>query len=120
VLDACLAQDATSKVALETLVKEDLVVLAGEIKTGAVVDYEQVVGLERVTNPLLTPAVNDNRVRNPPETAVAPQMMIGSQTLEAPILGRQRNLEGRTRRRRSLFDAGGMIEQHGVFSCRSK
>jgi S-adenosylmethionine synthetase len=42
VLDACLAQDPTSKVALETLVKEDLVVLAGEIKTGATVDYEQV------------------------------------------------------------------------------
>ncbi len=42
VLDACLAVDPTSKVALETLVKEDLVVLAGEIKTGAQVDYEQV------------------------------------------------------------------------------
>ena len=32
----------------------------------------QVVGLERMTNPLLTPAVNDNRVRNPPEAAIAP------------------------------------------------
>ncbi len=42
VLDACLAIDPTSKVALETLVKEDLVVLAGEIKTSAQVDYEQV------------------------------------------------------------------------------
>ena len=30
-LDACLSQDPTSKVAVETLVKEDLVVLAGEI-----------------------------------------------------------------------------------------
>jgi S-adenosylmethionine synthetase len=42
VLDACLSQDPSSKVALETLVKEDLVVLAGEIKTSATVDYEQV------------------------------------------------------------------------------
>ena len=29
-LDACLSQDPTSKVAVETLVKEDLVVLAGD------------------------------------------------------------------------------------------
>ncbi|MBA2354003.1 MAG: methionine adenosyltransferase [Luteitalea sp.] len=41
VLDACLSQDPTSKVALETLVKEDLVVLAGEITTGATgLDFE--------------------------------------------------------------------------------
>lgn len=40
-LDACLTQDPTSKVAVETLVKEDLVVLAGEVTTGARdVDYE--------------------------------------------------------------------------------
>ncbi len=42
-LDACLSQDPTSKVAVETLVKEDLVVLAGEVTTGAKdVDYEQI------------------------------------------------------------------------------
>jgi S-adenosylmethionine synthetase len=43
VLDACLAQDPTSRVACETLVKSDHVVLAGEITTNAVFDYEQVV-----------------------------------------------------------------------------
>ncbi len=42
-LDACLTQDPTSKVAVETLVKEDLVVMAGEVTTGAKdVDYEAI------------------------------------------------------------------------------
>jgi S-adenosylmethionine synthetase len=43
VLDACLAQDPKSRVACETLVKSDHVVLAGEITTNAAFDYEQVV-----------------------------------------------------------------------------
>lgn len=43
VLDACLAQDKKSRVACETLVKNNLVVLAGEITTRAKFDYEQVV-----------------------------------------------------------------------------
>jgi len=43
VLDAILKQDKTSRVAAETLVKDNLVVLAGEITTGARVDYQNVV-----------------------------------------------------------------------------
>jgi S-adenosylmethionine synthetase len=43
VLDAILEQDKTSRVAAETLVKDNLVVLAGEITTGAHVDYQNVV-----------------------------------------------------------------------------
>ena len=43
VLDACLAQDPKSRVACETLVKSNLVVLAGEITTEAVFDYEKIV-----------------------------------------------------------------------------
>lgn len=43
VLDACLAQDPESRVACETLVKSNVVVLAGEITTKAVFDYEKVV-----------------------------------------------------------------------------
>ena len=43
VLDAILSQDKTSRVAAETLVKDNLVVLAGEITTGAKVDYQSVV-----------------------------------------------------------------------------
>lgn len=43
VLDACLAQDKKSRVACETLVKSNLVVLAGEITTKAKFDYEKVV-----------------------------------------------------------------------------
>ncbi len=43
VLDAILSQDKTSRVAAETLVKDNLVVLAGEITTGAKVDYQNVV-----------------------------------------------------------------------------
>src|SRR5471030_1372435 len=44
VLDAILAQDPRSRVAAETLVKDNLVVLAGEITTGAKhIDYREVV-----------------------------------------------------------------------------
>ncbi|MDR1789099.1 MAG: methionine adenosyltransferase [Opitutaceae bacterium] len=43
VLDACLAQDKSSRVACETLVKSNLVVLAGEITTRAKPDYNRIV-----------------------------------------------------------------------------
>ncbi len=42
ILDACLAQDPRSRVACETLVKSNLVVLAGEITTSADFDYAKV------------------------------------------------------------------------------
>ena len=42
VLDECLAQDTRSRVACETLCKSGIVVLAGEITTNAVLDYERV------------------------------------------------------------------------------
>ncbi len=42
VLDAILAQDKYSRVAAETLVNTGLVVMAGEITTNAVVDFQQV------------------------------------------------------------------------------
>ena len=42
VLDAILAQDPKSRVAAETLVKDNLVVLAGEVTTHAKVDYAAV------------------------------------------------------------------------------
>jgi len=43
VLDACLAQDPASRVACETLVKSNHVVLAGEITTSAKINYETIV-----------------------------------------------------------------------------
>ncbi|HAT59259.1 MAG TPA: methionine adenosyltransferase, partial [Opitutae bacterium] len=43
VLDACLAQDPSSRVACETLVKSNQVVLAGEISTKAKLNYEEIV-----------------------------------------------------------------------------
>lgn len=43
ILDACLAQDPASRVACETLVKNNIVTLAGEITTRAVFDYNEVV-----------------------------------------------------------------------------
>ena len=43
VLDACLASDPSSRVACETLVKSNLVVLAGEVTTRAKLNYEQIV-----------------------------------------------------------------------------
>ena len=44
VLDACLAQDPSSRVACETFVKDNVVGLAGEITTSAIFDYGKVVG----------------------------------------------------------------------------
>ena len=43
ILDACFEQDAHSRVACETLVKSDHVVLAGEITTNAKLDYDKIV-----------------------------------------------------------------------------
>ena len=43
VLDACLEQDKFSRVACETLVKSNCVVIAGEITTKAILDYEKIV-----------------------------------------------------------------------------
>jgi S-adenosylmethionine synthetase len=43
VLDACLAQDRNSRVACETLVKSNQVVVAGEITTSARLNYEQII-----------------------------------------------------------------------------
>jgi len=43
VLDACLAQDRHSRVACETMVKSNMVILAGEITTKAKLNYESVV-----------------------------------------------------------------------------
>ena len=43
ILDACLEQDPSSRVACETLVKSNCVTIAGEISTTAQFDYEDVV-----------------------------------------------------------------------------
>ena len=43
VLDACFEQDPRSRVACETLVKSDHVVLAGEITTNAKLDFDKIV-----------------------------------------------------------------------------
>jgi S-adenosylmethionine synthetase len=43
VLDACLAVDKTSRVACETMVKSNMVILAGEITTKAKLNYEAIV-----------------------------------------------------------------------------
>ena len=43
VLDACIGQDRFSRVACETLVKSNQVVIAGEITTKARLNYEQIV-----------------------------------------------------------------------------
>ena len=43
VLDACLKQDKNSRVACEVLVKNNNVILAGEITTAANIDYKNIV-----------------------------------------------------------------------------
>lgn len=42
ILDACLAQDKTSRVACETLVKSNMVIIAGELTTKAVINLEKI------------------------------------------------------------------------------
>ena len=42
VLDACLIQDKSSRVACETMVKNNNVIIGGEITTTAEIDYEQI------------------------------------------------------------------------------
>ena len=41
ILDECLKEDKGSKVAVETLIKNDLIVIAGEITTTSNVDYKK-------------------------------------------------------------------------------
>lgn len=43
ILDACLAQDPLSKVAIEAVAKSNLVVIAGEITTTANINIEKIV-----------------------------------------------------------------------------
>ncbi len=43
ILDACLAQDKFSRVACETFVKSNIVVVGGEITTKARFDYEKII-----------------------------------------------------------------------------
>ncbi|MFI3244620.1 MAG: methionine adenosyltransferase [Akkermansia sp.] len=43
ILDACLEQDPNARVACETMVKDNHVILAGEITTSAKIDYDQIV-----------------------------------------------------------------------------
>ena len=43
VLDACLAQDKSSRVACETYVKSNIAIVGGEITTKAKLDYVQIV-----------------------------------------------------------------------------
>jgi len=43
ILDAALEQDKNSRVACETLIKDNNVVVAGEITTGASIDYERII-----------------------------------------------------------------------------
>ena len=43
ILDACLSQDPNSRVACETLITKDFVIVTGEISTIAQVNYEEQV-----------------------------------------------------------------------------
>lgn len=50
IVTACLAQDKTSRVAVETLIKDNHVIVAGEVTTSALFDVESLV--KEVVEPL--------------------------------------------------------------------
>ena len=43
ILDACLAQDPNSKVAMETVAKSNMILLAGELTTNAKINVDEIV-----------------------------------------------------------------------------
>ena len=43
ILDACLEQDQESRVAVETFISKDKVIVAGQITTNAIIDIEKIV-----------------------------------------------------------------------------
>ena len=43
ILDACLAQDPNSKVAMETVAKSNMILLAGELTTSANINLDNIV-----------------------------------------------------------------------------
>ena len=43
ILDACLTQDPESKVAMETVTKSNMILLAGELTTHATINIDQIV-----------------------------------------------------------------------------
>ena len=63
VLDACLSQDTTSRVACETMVKDNAVILGGEITTASKFDYNEVVK---------TPSSTSTTTRNTPRAPTTP------------------------------------------------
>jgi S-adenosylmethionine synthetase len=78
IVDAAYAQDSLARIAVETLVSENLVVLAGEVTTKVKIDYQQLVKQKIAalgyTNPLYRFTPNSNILVNihqqSPEIAV--------------------------------------------------
>ena len=48
ILDACLEQDKNSRVAVETLISKNQVVVAGQITSNAIVDIEEIVIIQMI------------------------------------------------------------------------
>jgi S-adenosylmethionine synthetase len=65
ILDAILAKDPMSRVACETLVTTGLAIVAGEITTTAVIDYQEVVRstIAEVGLPAASTALTPRRAR---------------------------------------------------------
>ena len=86
ILDAMLAQDPDSRVACETLLKDNLVVLGGEIRTSAEVDVDaltrQVIRDIGYTN--LDLGIDPDQATSPTRWACSPVISLWAWTKPAP------------------------------------
>ena len=61
ILDACLAQDPNSKVAMETVAKSNKIILAGELTTSAKLDVEKIVRDKKLPDNVIIATVDDDK-----------------------------------------------------------
>ena len=91
ILDACFEQDTASRVACETMVKDNMVILGGEITTNSVFDHREVAkkALVTPTNVLLLLKLFTSRICSVSNRSTSNKVW----TLKKPLIKVTRNRE---------------------------